>query len=74
MPSFYARVIRAQKPRRLQGSTRCMTERAGRYARFAAFRRQPRPHEIYRRALAAMGHVVTAKEAEALFLDDVRRA
>ena len=74
MRSSYARVLRAQKPTGLQSSIRAMTQRAGRYVRFAAVFEQRRPSEIYRRALAAMGHVVTANEAEALFLDDIRRA
>ena len=70
----HSSVIRAQKPKRLQSSIRAMTQRSGRYVRFAAVPEQKKPSEIYRRALAAMGHVVTASEAEALFLDDIRRA
>ena len=35
---------------------------------------QRSPSEIYRRALATMGHIMTANEAEALFLDEISRA
>lgn len=70
----YSRVSQAQKPKRLQSSIRAMTQRARRYVRFAAPPEQQSPGEIYRRALASMGYVVTDAEAEALFLDEISRA
>ena len=67
-------VVRISSVMEHGSSIPAMTHRAGRCVRFVAFHEQRRPSEIYRRALAAMGHVVTANEAEALFLDDIRRA
>ncbi len=70
----YARVSRNQKPKRLQSSICAMAQPAGRYARSVAVYEQRSSSEIYRRALTAMGHVVTGDEAEALFLDEIGRA
>lgn len=70
----HSRVSQAQKPKQLQSSIRVMTQRARRYMRFAAVSEQQSSSELYRRALATAGHVVTAGEAEALFLDEISRA